>query len=185
MTFQTLLMFIFAPVLGLFVRIRAFAVVAALACAVCLPVGGSALAQSAQWGESAPAGWEVECVDDEWDDVRICEAFTEKSHIPLIAYHCKGTEKQSVLFAGGILLGELTLGRWEFTEPAFLKERLPGAFPDVQVMRKVQIRWDKEPVHEGILLSDANSPFGGTSSLYLYSWVWGKFPPRLAGLGGP
>ena len=136
MTFQTLLMFIFAPVLGLLIRFRAFAVVAALVCAVGLPVGGAALAQSE---EKAPE-WTVRCETDEWDDIPVCEAVA--SHH--LGYRCKGTEEQNAYYEGtdfgGLSSSEEIIYRKRNDEPVFLV--------------KFQMRWDKEPAREAIMLKE-------------------------------
>ena len=100
MTFPALLLFVFAPVLGLLVRVRDFAVVAALVCAVSLSVGESALAQS---GGNAPK-WRVECKSDGAHET--CYAWGggedswNKGGSPGIAYHCKNTAGQEVNYFG-------------------------------------------------------------------------------------
>ena len=142
MTFRTLLMLIFAPVLGLFVRVRAFAVVAALVCAVGLPVGGSALAQSEE--ETTPELWETfGCKLDEMDDSKFCTvtspwAKSSRKFKSFAKYQC----------------GEETDGKkWEIATLEFNYLNL-----DDEIRRSgkyeyhnVALRWDEEVASENVL----------------------------------
>ena len=158
MTFQSLLMFIFAPVLGLLARVRAFAVVAALVCAVGLPVGGSALAQSAE-------KWGVSCKTDEWDDFQNCEASVRTPTafwVYLLHYRCDGTGKQSVKLRGSLPL---------YGFASVSGERESG---ESFTLRKFQARWDKDPASEIIMLATGDSRKSHT-------WWWEERGPDWPG----
>ena len=163
MTFRTLLMLIFAPVLGLFVRVRAFAVVAALVCAVGLPVGGSALAQS---GEEAPE-WRVECMTDEWDDTPHCHTYagSAKGHLDIV-HHCSTVNGEAVEHVYFSRPADYWYGGTDLSGLATAPAQSENG--DRLTLHKVQIRWDKESASEVIL-----SRGKGRGEM---NWLTHKFP---------
>ena len=159
MSIPALLLFIFAPVLGLFFRVRVGAVLSALIVAASLSVGASALAQSVLVPSKE---WGVSCETDEWDDSQSCKA-SINTQVEIVVffsfgYRCDGTGKQSVYLFGTLpLYGFASAsGKWESGESFTLQ--------------KFQVRWDKEPASEIMMLAEGDS----TSS---YTWWWGDRGP--------
>ena len=164
MSIPALLLFIFAPVLGLLVRVRVVAVLSALIVAASLSVAAPAEAQSGIWRSK--------CKTDEWDDSPSCTAFVWLlkgrdpfiMSIPAITYHCSSTgeQKVSIVPNNRTISGfERVDGKWESGESFTL--------------HKVQIRWDKEPASEGILLQE--------DGVLGYQWWWRNRAPDWWGWG--
>ena len=174
MSLPALLQFIFAPVLGLLfapvlsalVRVRVGAVLSALIVAASLSAGAPAEAQRANWN--------AECKTDEWDDSTSCTAYVWVLEgrnpflmsVPALTYHCNsaGEQKLSIIPDGPMFGFERVDGKWESGESFTL--------------HKVQIRWDKEPASEGILLQE-----DGGSGYQDYQLWWRNRAPDWWGWG--
>ena len=140
MSIPALLLFIFAPLfLSALVRVRAVAVLSALIVAASLSANAPALAQT---GRSAPE-WVVDCQTDEWDDTPHCHTYAGAVNRNLdIVHHCEtgedGKVEEFVYFVDGFRGFETANGKWDSG----------GIF----ILYKVQIRWDKEPAHDAIMM---------------------------------
>ena len=169
MSIPALLLFIFAPVLGLLfapllsalVRVRAIAVLSALIVAASLSVAVPAEAEEEEWRSF--------CKMDEWDDTSKCRAFARDavagaplSESVFLAYQCltgdDGKIRESV-FLGKGSRGVASFGNaWmQFPFRGIERESLSdsyGARLNVGPwLHKVLVRWDKEPASEAVFLS--------------------------------
>ena len=188
MSLPALLLFIFAPVLGLLfapvlsalVRVRIGAVLSALIVAVSLSVGAPAL-----------AGWTTNCESDAWDDTPRCSAYSgsnmvrwNRGHFPSardrhfvnsLRYFCDGTGTQKVslhlrfvrffsshdLSHASISLAGFATADGHWTSG--------GEFR----LHKFQTRWDTESSGDGAFLQPSES---GVNDDYpdknQYYWQW-------------
>ena len=179
MSLPALLLFIFAPVLGLLfapllsalVRVRAVAVLSALVVAASLSVAAPAEAEAEGWGSR--------CEVDEWDDTSKCRAFARDtvagespSESVFLAYQCltgdDGKIRESVFLVKG-WRGVFNDGGKQFRFRGIERENLGHSYGDpAEWLYKVLVRWDKEPASEGVFFEPKNR--------FAWFWQWGTRP---------
>ena len=197
MSIPALLLFIFAPVLGLLfapllgalVRVRAVAVLSALIVAASLSVAAPARAE----------GWVSFCEVDEWNDTSKCRAAARDPvagggltasgfESVFLVYQCltgdDGKIRESVFLVKG-WLGVKNFGR---ADEQFLPYNgidnagfdgeyfVIGRSNEYPWVFKVLVRWDKEPASEAVFLEPTYRN--------MWNWVWGKRPSDWWGWKG-
>ena len=181
MSIPALLLFIFAPVLGLLfapllsalVRVRAVAVLSALIVAASLSVSAPAEAEE----------WRGFCKMDEWDDTSKCRATARDavagaplSESVFLVYQCLTGDDGKI--RESVFLGKGSRGVVDFVGNAWMQFRFSGIErehlgdsygTDVRVgpwLHKVLVRWDKEPASEAV--------FFKPDRWQMWNWIWGK-----------
>ena len=172
MSIPALLLFIFAPVLGLLVRVRVVAVLSALIVAASLSVAAPA--------EALHGIWYSNCKTDEWDDTPSCLAqFLHSVELNLgrsvdghLRYFCNGTGTQKVSLLlrfdnGSFSSIPMSIAGFATAEGSW---NSGGEFR----LHKFQTRWDKESPVDGAFLqpseSDVNDYYSDKNQYY---WQWG------------
>ena len=178
MSIPALLLFIFAPVLGLLfapllsaiVRVRAVAVLSALIVAASLSVSAPA---EAGWKEK----WRNRCNNVEWGDAPKCRAFiaareSDTTDLVFLVYQCltgdDGKTRESVILGKGF--SGLSFGRRFDYFGSIPVEKASSEKTDsgVSHVGKILVRWDEERVSEGVFFKPENRR--------AWFWQWGTRP---------
>ena len=181
MSIPALLLFIFAPVLGLLfapilsapVRVRAVAVLSALIVAASLSIAAPAEAEE----------WRSFCKIDEWDDTSKCRAYARDAVFRdssgrdsvFLVYQCLTGDDGKI--RESVFLGKHWRGVLHFDNAALQslpirgieRENLGNSYEsDGPWLHKVLVRWDKERASEGVFFKPEDQG--------AWFWQWGTRP---------